>query len=58
MASIPVFTLFVSAAIFHTIPPLLGLAGVPLAVVGAVLALQGAHPPWSRRYGAAAEAGK
>jgi len=58
MASIPVFTLFVSAAIFHTVPPLLGLAGVPLAVVGAVLALQGAHPPWSRRYGAAAVGGK
>ncbi|HEV8050761.1 MAG TPA: DMT family transporter [Thermoplasmata archaeon] len=58
MASIPVFTLFVSAALFHAVPPLLGLAGVPLAVVGAVLALQGAHPPWSRQYGTAAGAGK
>jgi drug/metabolite transporter (DMT)-like permease len=58
MASIPVFTLFLSAALFHAVPPLLGLAGVPLAVVGAVLALQGAHPPWSRQYGASASTTK
>jgi drug/metabolite transporter (DMT)-like permease len=55
MASIPVFTLLLSVALFAQVPPLLGIVGVPLAVVGATLALQGAHPPWSREYGAAAK---
>jgi drug/metabolite transporter (DMT)-like permease len=54
MASIPVFTLGLAAALFHQTPPLIALLGIPLAVVGAVVALQGAHPPWSRRYGAPA----
>jgi drug/metabolite transporter (DMT)-like permease len=54
MAAIPVFTLLITASLFHTVPPILALAGVPLAVVGAVLALQGSHPPWSRRYEAGA----
>jgi drug/metabolite transporter (DMT)-like permease len=50
MSSIPVFTLFLAAALFHQVPPLLALLGIPLAVVGAVAALQGAHPPWTRTY--------
>jgi drug/metabolite transporter (DMT)-like permease len=58
MASIPVFTLFLTAAFFRVVPPVLGIVGVPLAVAGAVLALQGAHPPWSRRYPAASAAAK
>jgi drug/metabolite transporter (DMT)-like permease len=58
MASIPVFTLLLSAILFHVLPSILGIAGVPLAVAGAVLALQGVHPPWSRRYGEAVAAAK
>jgi drug/metabolite transporter (DMT)-like permease len=56
MAAIPVFTLALAVALFHEVPALLGLFGVPLAVVGAVLALQGSHPPWSRHYEGAAPA--
>lgn len=41
MASIPIFTLGIAAALTRTLPPPLGLAGVPLAVVGAVLAIEG-----------------
>lgn len=51
MSSIPVFTLLLAATLFRQIPPVLALAGIPIAVVGSVLALQGAHPPWSRQYG-------
>ncbi|MCI4325447.1 MAG: DMT family transporter [Thermoplasmata archaeon] len=53
MATIPVFTLLLSAALFREVPPLLALVGIPLAVVGAILALQGAHPAWTRTYGTA-----
>jgi drug/metabolite transporter (DMT)-like permease len=52
MASIPVFTLFLSVALFGQVPPWLGIVGVPVAVAGAALALQGAHPPWTRHYAA------
>lgn len=51
MSSIPVFTLLLAATLFHQIPPVIALAGIPIAVVGSILALQGAHPPWSRQYG-------
>lgn len=50
MASIPVFTLFLSWAAFHTAPVLLGLLGIPLAVLGAALALRGSHPGWTPDY--------
>ncbi|MCI4321271.1 MAG: DMT family transporter [Thermoplasmata archaeon] len=53
MASIPVFTLLLSVALFGQIPPWLGIVGVPLAVLGAIVALQGSHPPWTRQYAAA-----
>jgi hypothetical protein len=52
MSTIPVFTLLLAATLFRQIPPVLALAGIPVAVVGSVLALQGSHPPWSRQYGA------
>ncbi|HKV90664.1 MAG TPA: DMT family transporter [Thermoplasmata archaeon] len=51
MASIPVFTLLLAGGLFGQVPPVLGLLGVPIAVFGAIAALQGAHPPWSRQYG-------
>jgi drug/metabolite transporter (DMT)-like permease len=47
MATIPVFTLFLALAAFHTAPVLLGLIGIPVAVVGAALALRGSHPGWT-----------
>jgi len=47
-----VFTLFLSVALFGQVPPWLGIVGVPVAVAGAALALQGAHPPWTRHYAA------
>jgi drug/metabolite transporter (DMT)-like permease len=50
MSSIPVFTVLLSAVLFREIPPLLAILGIPLAVAGAVVALQGAHPPWTRTY--------
>ena len=39
MTAIPVFTLFLSAAVLGIPPALLGLLGVPVAVVGGVVAL-------------------
>lgn len=56
MASIPVFTLGLLVAIDRTVPPVLGLIGIPIAIVGAVLAIRGPHPPWTPRYDAAATA--
>jgi drug/metabolite transporter (DMT)-like permease len=50
MATIPVFTLFLALAAFHTAPVLLGLVGIPVAVVGAALALRGSHPGWTPNY--------
>jgi len=52
MATIPVFTLFLALAAFHTAPVLLGLLGIPVAVLGAALALRGSHPGWTPRYAA------
>jgi drug/metabolite transporter (DMT)-like permease len=46
MATIPLFTLLFAALFLSTIPPWLGLAGIPLAVVGAFVALRGEHEPW------------
>ncbi|MCI4317796.1 MAG: DMT family transporter [Thermoplasmata archaeon] len=58
MATIPVFTLFLSLAVLGTIPPWLAILGVPIAVVGAIFALQGDHTPWSPEYGDRAAATK
>ncbi len=41
MATIPIFTLGIAALLSGSVPPPLGLAGVPVAVVGAVLAVEG-----------------
>jgi drug/metabolite transporter (DMT)-like permease len=52
MATIPVFTLFLALAAFHTAPVLIGLLGIPIAIVGAALALRGSHPGWTPEHGA------
>ncbi|HEV2317195.1 MAG TPA: DMT family transporter [Thermoplasmata archaeon] len=43
MAAIPVFTLAFTATLLGRVPPWLGLLGVPVAVVGAILAVRGSH---------------
>jgi drug/metabolite transporter (DMT)-like permease len=48
MSTIPIFALALSYALLGTGPTVLGLIGIPVAVWGAFLALQGSHPPWSR----------
>lgn len=50
MAGIPVFTLGLSALLLHQVPPPLALLGIPVAVVGAIFAIQGTHPPWIPTY--------
>lgn len=50
MASIPVFTLALSVSILGILPSLLGALGVPVALIGAVFAIQGNHPPWTPDY--------
>jgi drug/metabolite transporter (DMT)-like permease len=57
MASIPVFTLGLSAAFLGVVPTLAASAGVPIAVVGGILAIQGEHPPWTPRYAVPAQEG-
>jgi len=44
MAGIPVFTLGVTAVLLGHVPGWVGLAGIPVAVVGAVLAIRGSGP--------------
>jgi len=46
MAFIPVFTLVLSILLLNLTFPLVAILGLPLAVAGAALALQGQHPPW------------
>lgn len=41
MATIPVFTLLLAIALLHSVPPWLGAVGIPLAVLGALLAVRG-----------------
>ena len=43
MAAIPVFTLILSYFILGSIPPLIAALGIPIAVVGAVLAFRGLY---------------
>lgn len=42
---IPIFALLLSAVLLHEIPAPLGLLGIPLAVIGGVLAYRGAQTP-------------
>ncbi|HYK93183.1 MAG TPA: DMT family transporter [Thermoplasmata archaeon] len=46
MTAIPVFTLALNVALFHEAPPWLGLAGIPIAVIGSLVALRGPHSGW------------
>lgn len=50
MTGIPVFTLLLSAGVLGIALPLIGVLGIPVAVVGAILALRGesAFPPEGR----------
>ncbi len=59
MASIPVFTLALSVGVLGIVPTLLGALGVPVALLGAIFAIQGNHPPWTPDYksGGGASAG-
>jgi len=50
MVTIPVFTLLLSWLVLGVVPPPLGLLGIPIAVVGAIVALRGEHEPWSPSY--------
>ncbi|MFZ0700110.1 MAG: DMT family transporter [Thermoplasmata archaeon] len=50
MASIPVFTLALSVGVLGIVPTLLGALGVPVALLGAIFAIQGNHPPWTPDY--------
>lgn len=52
MASIPVFTLVLAVGVLGIVPTVLGALGVPVALLGAVFAIQGNHPPWTPSYGA------
>lgn len=57
MTGIPVFTLALNVVIFREVPPLLGLAGIPVAVLGSILALRGPHAAWGAATARAGEAG-
>ncbi len=50
MASIPIFTLLLAWTILGIVPPVLALAGIPVAVAGALVALRGEHAPWTPEY--------
>jgi drug/metabolite transporter (DMT)-like permease len=50
MVMIPVFTLLLSWLVLGVVPPPLGLLGIPIAVIGAIVALRGEHEPWTPNY--------
>jgi drug/metabolite transporter (DMT)-like permease len=56
MASIPIFTVILSVTVLGFRAPILAILGIPIALVGAILALQGVHPPWRSEYRRPAEA--
>ncbi|MCI4319898.1 MAG: DMT family transporter [Thermoplasmata archaeon] len=56
MASIPIFTVILSAVLLGFRAPIVALLGIPIAVAGAVLALQGVHLPWRSEYRPPAQA--
>jgi len=53
MTGIPVFTLILSATLLGIGLPILGVLGIPIAIVGALLALRGGAEPSGRSGGAA-----
>lgn len=55
MSTIPVFTLLLAVLIDRSLPAWLATAGVPVAVLGAILALRGEHLPWTTQYGSGDE---
>jgi drug/metabolite transporter (DMT)-like permease len=55
MSTIPVFTLLLAVLIDRSLPAWLATAGVPIAVLGAILALRGEHLPWTAQYGSGDE---
>ncbi len=50
MAAIPIFTVLLAWTVLGIVPPALALAGIPVAVSGALLALRGEHAPWVPEY--------
>ena len=50
MAAIPVFTLLVAATVLRESSTWLAVAGIPIAVAGGLLALQGSHAAWTPSY--------
>jgi EamA-like transporter family len=53
MATIPVFTLIVAVTILGESSTWIALAGIPIAVGGGLLALQGSHAAWTPTYAGA-----
>jgi drug/metabolite transporter (DMT)-like permease len=53
MATIPVFTLVVAVTLLRETSTWLAVAGIPIAVAGGLLALQGSHAAWTPSYEAA-----
>jgi drug/metabolite transporter (DMT)-like permease len=50
MATIPVFTLVVAVTVLGESSTWLALAGIPIAVAGGLIALQGSHAAWTPSY--------
>ncbi len=48
MVTIPIFTLSLALALLGLVPPWAALAGIPIALAGAVAAASGEHEPWNR----------
>ena len=57
MTAIPVFTLFLSSSVLGIALPLVGVLGIPVAVVGAILALRGQSATPADEVPAAASSG-
>lgn len=58
MATIPLFTVLVELVTFGIAPSVVALLGVPIAVVGGFLSIQGSHTGWTRRYAARGSDGR
>jgi hypothetical protein len=56
MATIPLFTVLVTFVAFGDVPTQLALLGIPIAVIGGLLALRGSHEAWTPEYTAAPSA--
>lgn len=57
MASIPVFTVLLAIPLLGFVAPPLAILGIPVAVVGAILASRGSHAPWRTEAAASGAAG-